>query len=83
MTSLPPAASRFLDYPCALVPLAALLGAGSAPGGPRNHPVVEPLAALAERVLLALVRARDETAALTPKPTFLRLIRDSTSTAQL
>src|SRR5438876_6400507 len=34
---------------------------GLAPGGQRNHPVVEPLAALAERVLLALVRSGDET----------------------
>jgi len=31
-----------------------------APGGQANHPVVEPLAALAERVLLALVWAGDE-----------------------
>src|SRR6266496_4037314 len=52
---------RFLDYPCALVHLAPLLAVGLAPGGQRNHPVVEPLAALAERVLLALVRAGDET----------------------
>jgi hypothetical protein len=52
---------RFLDYPCALVHLAALLAVGLAPGGQRNHPVVEPLAAFAERVLLALVRAGDET----------------------
>src|SRR5437660_6630601 len=53
--------ARFLDYPCALVHLAALLAVGLAPGGPRDHPVVEPLAALAERVLLTLVRAGDET----------------------
>src|SRR5918992_975544 len=52
---------RFLEYPCALVHLAALLAVGLAPGGQRNHPVVEPLAALAERVLLALVPAGDET----------------------
>jgi hypothetical protein len=53
--------ARFLDYPCALVHLAALLVVGLAPRGQRNHPVVEPLAALAERVLLALIRAGDET----------------------
>src|SRR5215213_3199799 len=53
--------ARFLDYPCALVHLATLLVVGLAPGGQRNHPIVEPLAALAERVLLALVRAGDET----------------------
>src|SRR5204862_5891718 len=53
--------ARFLDYPCALVHLAPLLAVGLAPGGQRYHPVVEPLAALAERVLLALVRAGDET----------------------
>src|SRR5580704_15024513 len=52
---------RFLDYPCALVHLAPLLAVGLAPGGQRNNPVVEPLAALAERILLALVRAGDET----------------------
>src|SRR6266487_4608314 len=52
---------RFLDYPCALVHLAPLLAVGLAPGGQRNNPVVEPLAALAERVLLTLVRAGDET----------------------
>jgi hypothetical protein len=52
---------RFLGYPCALVDFAALVAVGLAPGGQRNHPVVEPLAALAERVLLALVRAGDET----------------------
>jgi hypothetical protein len=57
----PDVLARFLDYPCALVPLAALLVVGLAPGGQRNHPVVKPLAALAERVLLALVRAGDET----------------------
>jgi hypothetical protein len=38
-----------------------LLAVGLAPGRQRNQPVVEPLAALAERVLLALVRAGDET----------------------
>src|SRR5205807_6325589 len=48
--------ARFLDYPSALVDFAALLAVGLAPGGQRNHPVVEPLAALAERVLPALVR---------------------------
>jgi hypothetical protein len=32
-----------------------------APGGERSHPVVKPLAALAERVFLALIRAGDET----------------------
>src|SRR5204862_5656964 len=57
----PDVLARFLDYPCALVHLAALLAVGLAPGGQRNHPIVEPLAALAERVLLALVRAGDET----------------------
>src|SRR5215211_1996400 len=57
----PDVLARFLDYPCALVHLAALLAVGLAPAGQRNHPVVEPLAALAERVLLALVRAGDET----------------------
>src|SRR5918992_1399786 len=57
----PDVLARFLDYPCALVRLAALLVVGLAPGSQRNHPVVEPLAALAERVLLALVRAGDET----------------------
>jgi hypothetical protein len=51
--------ARFLDYPCAFVYLAALLLVGLAPGGQRNDPVVKPLAALAERVLLALVRAGD------------------------
>jgi hypothetical protein len=51
---------RFLGYPCALVHLAPLLAVGLAPGGQRNHPVVEPLAALAERVLLALIRAGDK-----------------------
>src|SRR5215211_5069515 len=57
----PDVLARFLDYPCALVDLAPLLVVGFAPGGQRNHPVVEPLAALAERVLLALIRAGDET----------------------
>src|SRR4029453_13102729 len=52
---------RLLEYRCTVVHLAALLAVGSAPGGQGNHPVVEPLAALAERVLLALVRAGDET----------------------
>ena len=52
---------RLLEYRCALVHLAPLLAVGSAPGGQRNHPVVEPLATLAERVLLTLVRAGDET----------------------
>src|SRR5205085_12476118 len=51
----------FLDYPCALVDLAALVAVGLAPRDQRNHPVVEPLAPLAERVLLALVRTGDET----------------------
>src|SRR5205823_12063042 len=53
--------ARFLDYPCALVHLAALLAVGFAPRGQRDHPVAEPLAALAERALLALVRAGDDT----------------------
>jgi hypothetical protein len=52
--------ARFLDDPSALVDLAALLVMRLAPSGQRNDPVVEPLAALAERVLLALVRAGDE-----------------------
>ena len=64
--------ARFLEYPRALVHLAALLAVGFAPGGQRDHPVVEPLAALAERVLLALVRAGDETVQrdrdVTPEP---------------
>src|SRR2546426_2147904 len=68
----PDVLARFLDYPCALVHLAALLAVGLAPGSQRTHPVVEPLAALAERVLLALVRAGDETVQrdrdVTPKP---------------
>src|SRR4029078_8627554 len=63
---------RFLDYPSALVHLAAFLAVGLAPGGQRNHPAMEPLAALAERVLLALVRAGDETVErhrdMTPTP---------------
>src|SRR5262245_9659081 len=50
----------FLDDPCALVDLAALVAVGLAPGGKRNDPVVEPLAALAERVLHALVRTGNE-----------------------
>src|SRR3982074_2221219 len=57
----PDVLARFLDYPCALVHLAPLLAVGLAPGGQRNHPLVELLAALAKRVLLALVRAGDET----------------------
>jgi hypothetical protein len=52
--------ARLFDDPCALVDLAALLVMRLAPGGQRNDPLVEPLAALAERVLLALVRAGDE-----------------------
>src|ERR1700754_3766774 len=52
---------RLLEYRCALVHLAPLLTVGSAKGSQRNHPVVEPLATLAERVLLALVRAGHET----------------------
>src|SRR4029453_5577571 len=50
----------FLCYPCALVHLAALLAGGFAPGGERDDPVMEPLAALAKRVHLRLVRAGDE-----------------------
>src|SRR3954451_5321284 len=50
---------RFLDDRSALVDLTARLVMRLAPGGQRDDPVVEPLAALAERVLLALVRARD------------------------
>src|SRR2546426_562645 len=56
----PDVLARFLEYPRALVHLAALLAVGLAPGCQRNHPIVEPLAALAERVLHALVRAGDE-----------------------
>jgi hypothetical protein len=52
--------ARFFDDPCALVDLAALLVMRLTPSGERNDPVVESLAALAERVLLALVRAGDE-----------------------
>jgi hypothetical protein len=52
--------ARFFDDACALVDLAAVLVMRLAPSGQRNDPVVEPLAALAERVLLALVRAGDE-----------------------
>src|ERR671923_1265104 len=52
--------ARFFDYPCALVDLAALHVMRLAPSGQRNYPVVEPLPTLAERVLLALVRAGDE-----------------------
>ena len=51
---------RLLEYPCALVHLASLLPMALAPGGQRYHPVVQPLATLAERVLLTLVRAGDE-----------------------
>src|SRR5206468_13104285 len=51
---------RFLEHRRVHVHLAPLLAVGSAPGGQRNHPVVQPLATLAERVLLALVRAGDE-----------------------
>src|SRR6188474_112691 len=57
----PDVPDRFLEYPCALVHLAALLAVRLAPGGQWNHPIMEPLAALAERVLLALVQAGDET----------------------
>src|SRR4029450_11692772 len=56
----PDVLARFLDYPCALVHLAALLAVGFAPGGERDDPVMEPLAALAKRVHLRLVRAGDE-----------------------
>src|SRR3979411_2307273 len=51
---------RLLHDPRALVHLAALLTVQFAPGGQRNDPVMQPLPALAERVLLALVRAGDE-----------------------
>ena len=51
---------RFLHDPRALVDLAPLLAVELAPGGQRYAPVVQPLPALAERVLLALVRAGDE-----------------------
>src|SRR5215204_3388695 len=48
------------------------LAVGLAPGGQRDHPVVEPLAALAERVLVALLRAGDEPVQrdrdMTPEP---------------
>ena len=64
--------ARFFEYPRALGHLAPLLAVGFAPGGQRNDPIVEPLAALAERVLLALVRAGDEAVQrdrdLTPEP---------------
>ena len=53
--------TRLLDDPCALVDLAALLVMRLAPSGQRNDPVVEPLSTLAERVLLALIPAGDET----------------------
>src|SRR4029450_4841324 len=53
--------ARFLDYPCALVHLAALLAVGFAPCGERDDPVMEALAALAERVFLALVGAGNAT----------------------
>src|SRR5438105_4506280 len=52
---------RFLEYPRALVHLAPLVAVGLAPSGQRDHPVMESLAAFAEGLLLALVRAGDET----------------------
>src|ERR671937_721671 len=51
---------RLLHDPRALVQLAALLGMRLAPSGQRNGPVMQSLPTLAERVLLALVRAGDE-----------------------
>src|SRR5438874_3349728 len=51
---------RLLHDPRALVHLAALLTVRFAPGSQRNGPVMQPLPALAERVLLALARAGDE-----------------------
>src|SRR5215211_7524347 len=63
---------RLLHHARALVDLAPLLAVGLAPGGQRDHPVVEPLAALAERVLVALLRAGDEPVQrdrdMTPEP---------------
>jgi len=53
--------SRLLEYQRALVHVASLPAVGPAPGGQRNRPFVKPLATLAERVLLALVRASDVT----------------------
>src|SRR5689334_5277517 len=64
--------ARFLDYPRALVQLAALLLVRLAPRRQRNNPFVEPLAALAERVLFALVGAGHEAVQrdrdVTPEP---------------
>jgi hypothetical protein len=51
---------RLLHDRRALVPLAALLVMRLAPSGQRNGPVMQSLPTLAERVLLALVRAGDE-----------------------
>jgi hypothetical protein len=51
---------RLLHDPRALVHLAALLVMRLAPSGQRNGPVMQSLPTLAERVLLALVRAGDE-----------------------
>ena len=50
---------RLLDDRVARVHLSALLAVGLAPRLQRDHPVVQALAALAERVLLALVRSGD------------------------
>jgi hypothetical protein len=57
----PDVLARLLDDPRALVHLTARLVMGFPPRGQLDHPVVKPLAALAEGVLLALVRAGDET----------------------
>src|SRR3954449_13244317 len=51
---------RLLHDPRALVHLAALLVMRLAPSGQRNGPVMQSLPTLAEWVLLALVRAGDE-----------------------
>src|ERR1700730_5101292 len=51
---------RLLHDPRALVRLAALPTVCFAPSGQRSGPVMQPLPALAERVLLALIRAGDE-----------------------
>jgi hypothetical protein len=52
---------RLLEHRGTRVHLAALLAVGSTEGLQRDHPVMEPIPAHAERVLLALVRTGDET----------------------
>ena len=49
--------ARLLEDLCALVHLAQLPAVGCAPGGQRSHPLMQPLAAHAERIRLALVGA--------------------------